>query len=55
MTTDDSGIAAPEGVNDDERVGTSKRRFRFTIKIILFIAVIYFVCHSVDSGFSLGA
>ena len=51
MTTDDSGIAAPEGVNDDERVGTSKRRFRFTIKIILFIAVIYLFVIPLIPGF----
>lgn len=51
MTTDDSGIAAPENVEDGERVGTSKRRFRFTIKIILFIAVIYLFVIPLIPGF----
>ncbi|MGA1220808.1 MAG: hypothetical protein ACO3XP_09200, partial [Ilumatobacteraceae bacterium] len=51
MSVDDSGVAEPESVDDDERVGTSKRRFRFTIKLVLFLAVIYLFVIPLIPGF----
>jgi len=51
MSIDDSGIAEPKRVDDDERVGTSKRRFRFTIKLVLFLAVLYLFVIPLIPGF----
>ena len=51
MTSDDSVSAVPESLGDGERAGTSKRRFRFTIKLILFSAVVYLFVIPLIPGF----
>ena len=51
MTSDDSVSAVPESIGGDERAGTSKRRFRFTIKLVLFSAVVYLFVIPLIPGF----
>ena len=51
MTSDDSVSAVPESIGGNERAGTSKRRFRFTIKLVLFSAVVYLFVIPLIPGF----